>query len=334
MKKGIFLLLILVSAGNVFSQDPQFSQYYAAPLYLNPGLAGAVNAPRFNLNSRMQWANLPGAYNSYALSGDVMVDNLSSGFGFLIMTDKAGSVNLRNTSVGAVYSAKVQLSKKWVFSPGLMFGYGSRSLDFDKMILGDQILNNGATMDNDVNRMGNQGYFDFSTGMTIYNRIFWAGVSGYHINTPNFSMTDEDSKLPMRFSVHAGMRIPVSSGQSRFRITDIAPSFVYKTQGDFQQLDLGTNIIFNPLLVGLWYRGLPISSASGHDAVIFNLGLNLKHFEVGYSYDFTISDIGPHTGGSHELSVMLRLKGKENDKRRISNDSKILPCPNYGFIWD
>ncbi len=326
MKKGIILLLILVFAGKVFSQDPRFSQHYTVPMYLNPGLAGAVNAPRVNLSSRRQWASLPSAYTSYILSGDVLVDNLNSGFGLMIAS--SGTANLRNTSVGAVYSAKVRLSRKWVFAPGLIFGYGSRSLDFDNLILGDQILNNGATMDDIVNRIGNQSYFDFSSGMMFYNETFWAGLSGYHMNTPDFSLTEEVSELPMRFSLHAGMRIPVSKGQSKFRITDIAPAFIYYTQGDFKQLDLGANIIFDPLLVGLWYRGMPLSKSTGNKAVIFNLGLKLKSFEIGYSYDFAISDLG-NTGGSHELSFMLRLKGKQG-----STESKIFPCPNYGLSWD
>lgn len=338
LKKGIFILWIVVFTGRAFSQDPQFSQYYTSPLYLNPGLAGSVSDPRFILNSRVQWAKLPNAFSTYALSGDVLVEDLSSGFGLLIMTDKAGSANLRNTSVGGVYAAKIRISEKWVFSPGLLFGYGSRSIDFDRLIFGDQIVHNGPSMDDAIGQLGNQSYFDFASGMVLYNKTFWAGISGYHINNPNFSLVGEDSRLPMRLSVHAGMRIPISHGVlSKSRLSSFAPSFVYKTQGDFQQLDVGSNIIFDPILVGLWYRGLPIKksteSTSSQDAIIFSLGLNLKYIEVGYSYDFTISNIGPQSGGSHEVSVTLILPGINPYK--VKKKDKILPCPNYnGFKWN
>src|SRR5688572_33466757 len=33
-------------SGTLFAQDPQFSQFYAAPLYLNPAFAGSTNQAR------------------------------------------------------------------------------------------------------------------------------------------------------------------------------------------------------------------------------------------------------------------------------------------------
>ncbi len=40
------------------AQDPEFSQFYANPLYLNPALAGANICPRAILNYRNQWPGL------------------------------------------------------------------------------------------------------------------------------------------------------------------------------------------------------------------------------------------------------------------------------------
>lgn len=331
----VFVLLLSVEAN---AQDPMFSQYYASPLYLNPGLAGSVKQPRIIFNSRMQWTKLPNAFNTYAASADYLVEDWSSAFGVLALTDKAGSANLRNTSVHGTYAAKIRISEGWVFSPGVTFGYASRSIDFDKLVFGDMIIHNGPTTDDAIGHLGNQNYFDFSSGAVIYNKTFWAGFSGYHINEPNYSLLGEDAKLPMRLSVHGGFRIPIKHAiLSNSKLSSIAPSFVYKTQGEFQQFDVGTNIIFDPVMVGLWYRGIPTnknySEKASQDAVIFILGLNLHFIEVGYSYDFTISDIGPQSGGSHEISITLLLPELQSNK--VKRKDKILPCPNYnGFKWN
>lgn len=314
-----------------------FSQYYTSPLYLNPGLAGSTPQPRLIFNSRLQWANLPKAFTTYSASADILIDDWSSAFGLLVMTDKAGSANLRNTSVQGTYAAKVRITEGWVFSPAVTFGYGSRSIDFDKLIFGDQIIHNGPTTDDAIGHMGNRSYFDFSSGAVIYNRTFWAGFSAYHINRPNYSFLGEDARLPMRLSTHAGFRIPIKhSVLSKSKLSSFAPSFVYRQQGEFSQLDIGSNIIFDPILIGLWYRGIPLNKnynqQASMDAIIFILGLNLNFIEVGYSYDFTISDIGPQSGGSHEVSVSLLLPNLE--KSKIKKPDKILPCPNYnGFKW-
>lgn len=338
LKKYIAFIPLLFFMLNANAQDPMFSQYYASPLYLNPGLAGSVKQPRLIFNSRMQWTKLPNAFTTYAASADYLVEDWSSAFGVLAMTDKAGSANLRNTSISGIYAAKIRIANGWVFSPGVTFGYASRSIEFDKLVFGDMIIHNGPTADDAIGHLGNQSYFDFSSGAVIYNKTFWAGFSGYHINEPNYSLLGEDAKLPMRLSVHGGMRIPIKhSILSSSKLSSIAPSFVYKTQGEFKQLDIGTNIIFDPVMVGLWYRGIPISKnyseAISQDAVIFILGLNLQFVEVGYSYDFTISDIGPQSGGSHEISLTLLLP--EINSNRVKRKDKILPCPNYnGFQWN
>jgi type IX secretion system PorP/SprF family membrane protein len=285
MNRGIKYLLALAFFLQLFeikAQDPMFSQYWTSPLYMNPGLAGSVAQPRIIFNSRMQWAKLPNAFTTYSASADYLVDEWSSAFGVLVMTDKAGSANLRNTAIHGTYASKIRLSEGWVLSPAVTFGYGSRSIDFDKLVFGDQIIHNGPTTDDAIGHLGNRGYFDFSSGAVIYNETFWAGFSAYHINEPNYSFLGEDAKLPMRMSAHAGFRIPIKhSVLSKSKLSSIAPSFVYRQQGEFTQFDIGANVIFDPVMVGLWYRGLPLKKNYNEQAS-YILGLNLKFIEVGY----------------------------------------------------
>jgi len=337
MKKYYWFALLFFMIGNAWAQDPQFSQYYASPLYLNPGFAGSTPSPRLIFNSRLQWAKLPKAFATYAVSGDVYVDRFNSGFGLMAMTDRAGTANLRTTSAGAYYSAKIRLSENWMFSPGLVFGFGNRNIDLDKLVFGDQIIYNGPTTDEAIRTLGSRSFFDFSSGAVFYNKQFWGGFSVYHINQPNHSLLGEESKLPMRFSIHSGIKIPIKHGPlSKSKLNSISPSFVYTVQGEFRHLDIGANAIFDPIMIGLWYRGVPIvknvNDEISHDAAIFIVGMNLKYLEVAYSYDFTISQIGPSSGGSHEISIMMLLSGINPHK--VARKDKFLPCPaDTGFQW-
>ena len=61
MKKLYIILAILVSFSSR-AQDPEFTQFYANPIYLNPAMAGTHGCPRLNLNHRNQWPSLSGAF--------------------------------------------------------------------------------------------------------------------------------------------------------------------------------------------------------------------------------------------------------------------------------
>ena len=125
MRKVIILSTFLVGiAIESIAQDPQFSQFYAAPMYLNPGFTGITYSQRVIFNSRVQWPNLPQAYSTSLASYDIFVPELNSGFGVMMMHDKIGTGGLSSINAGFLYSYKIRANNNWVFSPGIYFGYG------------------------------------------------------------------------------------------------------------------------------------------------------------------------------------------------------------------
>lgn len=52
------------------AQDIQFSQFYAAPLYLNPAMTGASEMTRIGVNYRNQWPGLDQTFNAYSAYAD------------------------------------------------------------------------------------------------------------------------------------------------------------------------------------------------------------------------------------------------------------------------
>ena len=319
------------------SQDTQYTQYYAAPLYLNPGFTGSTQHHRFIANYRNQWPSLPGSFVSYAFSYDYYIPQVKSGIGLFVSTDKAGSADLLSTNLGFLYSYKVNLAGKWLFSPGLYFGYSRKDLDFSKLIFGDQLQfdenGNAPTQDLSVSQnLQPEAHFDFGTGFLVYNKSFWAGFSMYHLNKPNQSLLGEESRLPTKISFHSGIKIPLYHGPfKRDRTSSISPSFIYKKQGRFDQLDIGLHFLYEPIMIGLWYRGIPIQQNAAdnvsHDAVALILGMQFLQFDFGYSYDFTVSELGPIAGGAHEVSVTYRFEVPESHK--MKRKDKFIPCPTF-----
>jgi type IX secretion system PorP/SprF family membrane protein len=334
MKKILtFFVIITCLQVNLKAQDPQLSQYYQAPLYLNPGFTGITPQQRLVVNNRIQWPNLPQAFNTFMASYDIWVDELRSGFGILATTDKMGSAGWRTTTVGLNYSYKVRLNEKLVFSPGLYFGYGINGLDRSKLRMGDGLEYNGVSLDPDLQKLGNQQYFDFGSGFLIYSRVFWIGASFSHMNTPNLSILNDVNRLPMKTAIHAGARISLNGGiRTRERPSYLTPSVIYRSQGSISQFDAGLNYHIDPVSIGVWYRGKPWQNAPTGvvqaDAMIFQLGLYLKDFTVGYSYDFTISGLSASSGGSHEVSLVYEFAAKPLH-RGVKKRNRLIPCPTF-----
>src|SRR5690606_23911911 len=66
------LFLGLVMTGGLKAQDIHYSQFYMAPLHLNPAMAGVMNCNnRAIVNYRNQWATvLTNPYNTFSASYD------------------------------------------------------------------------------------------------------------------------------------------------------------------------------------------------------------------------------------------------------------------------
>ena len=333
MRKIFFILLVLGSLKGL-AQDPEFSQYYSAPLYLNPAFSGTANDHRFIANHRNQWPNITNGYVTYAFSYDYNLANLNSGIGLMIVADKAGTAGLKSTEVNFQYSYHVQLADKWVFSSGLNFGVASRNIDFNKLIFNDQLdLDSDGNLppSSDYSNISSSTYFDFGAGGLLYNRKIWLGFAAAHLNKPNRSLMDEDASIPIKTTVHGGIRIPLYHGlMKRERVAAIAPSFVYKHQGRFDQLDIGTYFLYEPVVIGLWYRGIPVmqnvKDNISQDAVVIILGFQLTKIELSYSYDLTVSELGPIAGGAHEIALKYKLNidGPAKKKRE-----RFIPCPTF-----
>jgi type IX secretion system PorP/SprF family membrane protein len=330
MKNIKLILIFMLIAVMASAQDAQFSQYYQAPMYLNPGFTGITQGHRVVVNHRLQWPNLPHAFSTYAASYDVSLEKIRSGVGVLFTNNKIGSAGWRSTNISLLYSYKVRLTEEIVFSPGLSFGYGTNGLDRSKIVMGDALEYGGSSLDPKLSDVRDQQYMDFGSGFVLYAKRVWLGASFSHLNRPNLSVLGETSRLDMKTSIHGGVRLDLNTNLRPGRPVYFTPSFIYRMQGSsFSQLDLGINFHIDPISVGVSYRGKPFSKSIAQsveqDAAILFLGLYLKNLTIGYSYDFTISKLGTATGGSHEGSLIYEFKRKKQKPSK----NKLIPCPAF-----
>lgn len=336
MKKVLVWVVLGLSFSAGYAQDPEFSQYYAAPLALNPAFTGTASDHRFIANYRNQWPSIANGFVTTAISYDYNLESVNSGLGLMVLTDKAGTANLKSTLINFQYAYKVNLANKWILSSGLNFGVGHRNIDFNKLVFGDQLEfdSGGDTPSDDpvYSNLQSSTYFDFGGGILAYNRKFWIGFSAWHLNKPNRSLVDEEAQIPIKTSVHGGVRIPLYHGVfKKDRIAAIMPSFVYKRQGTFDQLDLGSYFIYEPIILGVWYRGIPIQQNVldnvSQDAVVIIMGFQLTKVELSYSYDLTVSELGPISGGAHEVALKFKVDLATRSKPR--KKQRFIPCPTF-----
>lgn len=318
-------------AACAFGQDPQLSQFYAAPMYLNPALTGNTNQDRLALNYRLQWPAIGPGYKTYAVAYDHRSTDLNSGFGGMVMHDRAGTQGLSFTQMAFNYSYEARLNRRQAIRGGLRAAYTLRTMDWGNVLFADQVIRENAQTSVEPLLLQSISYFDFSAGVLYYSEQLWGGISVNHLNQPQQSLFLEgDARLPMRTSVHAGYRFPVDGQPFRSSKTLMTLAAHYKAQEKWDQLDLGGYVDHNGVSFGLWYRGIPGLKAyepgqPNDEAVVLLLGYETPYqLQVAYSYDVTISKLTMKSGGAHEISVIY-----EWPKHGKNRKYRSIPCPKF-----
>jgi len=341
--KLIILILFLFSMRTSHGQDVQFSQFYAAPLYLNPAFAGTNEFTRIGMNYRYQWPGLDYAFNSYSMYMDHYSYDYNSGFGLIINGSREGLAKLRTDEIGLVYSYHLKLSEDIVVRVGGQASYVNRNAFFNDLVFGSNIDDSGSSISIipgipvGVPLDVKHSFFDYTFGVLLTSNKTWFGASLHHVTEPNVTfLAEEISRLPLKISLHGGYKFWLPSGGIRnpftnqFQERSISFAYNYKQQEPFSQLDIGTQLYLEPLSFGLWYRGIPTkNSLPNNESLIGILGINLPSgLAIGYSYDFTISQLGlRNSAGAHEISLRYSFLTSTPNQRNLK--SRINPCFTY-----
>jgi type IX secretion system PorP/SprF family membrane protein len=332
---NFFLFLIPILS---WGQDVQYSQYYANPIYLNPAMVGSTGMSRVGFNFRNQWPALDQTFLAYTAYFDHYEERYNSGFSIIFHGANESFTETSWNEVGLGYSYRLQLSEDRFIQAGIQGSFITRDAYFGRVIFGSQLDINRGSIDLSGNGFAGESQVrdvDAHAGLVYYGKRAWLGAAMGHLLSPDISyLLEGTSRLPKKISLHGGYRFSLDPGyiNDYFNNTDQERSFSvgfnYKQQGQFSQLDLGTEFFFEPLALGLWYRGLPTKyDLPNHESLVAMLGVSLDSgLDVGYSFDFPISaySLG-RSGGSHELSVRYVFSSQASGKKRYQ------PLPSFRY---
>jgi type IX secretion system PorP/SprF family membrane protein len=313
--KVLFIALILAGL-NSFAQDHMYSQFFNSPLYLNPALTGQFEGDlRMNLIYRNQFTSVPGSFNYLSASIDYNIPKFGGGIGLLITKSSEGTAYLSTNNISGTYAYSIG-SDDYVLSFGLQAGVSNRTIDWSKLIFGDQIDPQfgyipGSTTAAELPQFNNKFYFDSGAGINLVTGEFDIGSALQHINQPNESFTGTPSKLPMRFTGHASYRWDLNpdDNNDEDQKSYIIPSVVLYKQSTSQSYSIGFQYKRSNINAGLWYRGG--GTDGGPTAIVISLIFDLyvnkdggEKFRMGVSHDVPTSSLNySNTSGTTEVSV-------------------------------
>lgn len=322
---------------NAMAQDIQLSQYYNVSPLMNPAFAGTAYSYRAIANVRSQWNALDANYQTYIASVDYNWRKYNSGLGAYLVHDEQGDGIVQRTEFALQYAYWVDLGKDTYLRMAIQPSYNQRSIG-NNLTFPDQF--NGSGFDNltdgEIQSLPNVNYLDFSAGALYYNKNFWAGFSAYHLNQPNHSFLGENEPINTRFNFIMGYKFIINERATmryleskNVELLSITPSINYKSQGKSDQLDAGAYVFYKVVMMGLWYRGIPVKNEGkiiNNESIIILAGLKFDQLSFTYSFDKVISNLRANSVGAHEFNIIYQFP-KNNKKGK--KPMKLMPCPTF-----
>lgn len=319
MKKlNIILILFFgLSALTVKSQqDISLSMYMFNPLFVNPATAGYQDKVQLNAIGRYQWVGIDGAPKSGNISVQGPLKNNNMALGALVKYDQIGL--MKNVGIDLSYAYRLKLTDNARLSIGLMGSLFSLN-DLRR----DGIT--GQPLDPTATTTVSKFLPNFGAGLYLFAPRYFVGVSAPHllpikISDPTLTTLGAVySKVYNHYFASAGYVFGPEVG-TKFKPT----AFFKLSENSNPNLDINANLLFQERFwVGLGYRfgGDVVNEVSDYknfsgirgESIIgtFKMLVNQK-LEIGYAYDFPLSNIRRSTSGSHEIFLGYQLGSSSN----------------------
>jgi type IX secretion system PorP/SprF family membrane protein len=338
MKKTLLLLVSMYTCQLVSAQQrSHYTQYVLNNYILNPALSGIENYTDIKISARDQWVGLNGAprtiyftmhapigkkdyktsVTSYNIPGENPRGNSywesytasepHHGVGMSIVNDKTGNFNRFTANLS--YAYHLGLNPRTNLSAGFAAGVTTVGLNADgKAYFGPNPSDPavGGSLANDLRKIKP----DLSVGVWLYSADYFIGLSGQQVIPQKISYVDDATfktkgKLIPHVFLTAGYRFLLNDD------INALPSLMVKyISGAFKndyQAEANIKLQYRDLFwVGGSYRQF-----DGYAAMV---GMNVGNtFNVGYSYDFTRTDLKTYSRGTHELMIGFLIGNRYGD---------------------
>jgi len=342
IKLPILLSLLTIFTFGAQAQDPQLVQFYAAPLQLNPAMAGVHPGQwRAVANYRQQWNSILNSRPFRTVSASFDAKSAVNrgdffAYGITVLRDEAGQANYTRTAVDATLSFMKQLdgSRYRGFDQylvgGAQVGFGQHSLDPDRLWYSSQFNTTTELVDESIASgetiaSTSDLYVNINAGLLWYavfddNQSFYVGGALHHINAPKVTFLSNSStqSLDMKWTAHLGGELPLNSKLSilpAVAVVGQGPSLISLYGANFRL----TNRDWNELAIraGAWgHLVKDVNGSLASPAVTFTAILEVERWNVGISYDVSANQLAPPTNGrgAFELSLIYYQPGTRKTK--------------------
>ena len=287
--------LTFMSFQNFAQQDPQFTQYMYNMSVINPAYA-TTDEGMLNLGGlyRTQWVGVEGAPKTGTFFAHTPINQkIEAGISFT--NDNLGDVVTENNIYADfAYVLPVGLDGKLSF--GLKAGFTFFNANFDGFVL----QSGNASTDIAFNENISKTFPNVGIGAFYFTENYYLGLSAPNMLTTKHLETENGIESTGVQSVHyflTGGYVFDINANLKFK-----PAFMAKAvSGAPLSLDITANVLINEKLeAGLGYRLDDAVSA----LVNFRVAPDLR---IGYSYDFTTSNLGSYNSGSHEIFILFNV---------------------------
>lgn len=302
------LSLVICITGTAIAQDPHFTQFYGAPLQVNPAMTGVFDGTfRATNNYRSQWSGLGKGYKTFQISADLPVGKgeIEKGFfglGFMMYKDQAGTAGFGSSIFeGSLsYATPLDPEQNNYITIGFQTGLNQQSIDLSKATWDSQ-WNGGAYDPSLPSREAIQlqqfTYLDFNAGLMYFyvpdgNNSFSFGAAMHHIGSPNVSFfTESDVPLRRRITLHSSGELALNKENT----TWITPKAMAMFQGN-QKLIIFGGYLKNKVQFKSRYTNYKKEAYfylggfyRWNDAVAASARFEYNSFGLGISYDINTS---------------------------------------------
>lgn len=346
MKTCLIYFGIMICWFNTFGQDKHFSQYFNAPLQLNPALSGIIDGSfRVNLNYRDQWNKLDGGnYSIIHASGDLNFHNpfrnLKSdliGIGTSFYSDKANDFGLQNNELAFVGAYHKNVGKDQYLSLGIKTGIQQRGINYENVRFEDQYVEGQgySNASREILPESNVSFAELAIGIN-YNwnatedKSFNIGGSLHHITNPDYSYFNKSlppNIAPIKQSLYRLYSVNASASFYNGKGV-ITPRFWSLSQGPYFQANLGASYKLpidldktNKLIAGAYLRGVKNTNGFGLESIIPMVGVELGNVNFTFSYDANTRRFAPSYFQQSVFEFGLTFTGRANNENNI--------CPRF-----